>query len=206
MSHTKQLTSLQLDALKEAANIGAGNAAGALAQFLGRRIDMSVPRTALISCADIASYAGLEEDSQSISIAFRVIGDLPGHFLMLLSEKTGLSLLKGLLPETKQVEIDNMGELEESCLKEVGNIMTASFLIALSVFLKVNLMNSLPEMTICEGGLFSELLLDEFKCSDAKALMLETRFHESEENLNIYLFFLPTETSLKKLLKKLGLP
>ena len=37
------LTKKQLDALKEVGNIGCGNAASALAEFLGRRITMSVP-------------------------------------------------------------------------------------------------------------------------------------------------------------------
>ncbi|MBY6828980.1 chemotaxis protein CheC, partial [Clostridium botulinum] len=37
------MTPLQLDALKEVSNIGTGNAATALSQLLGRKIDMNVP-------------------------------------------------------------------------------------------------------------------------------------------------------------------
>ncbi|MBP2033226.1 chemotaxis protein CheY-P-specific phosphatase CheC [Clostridium algifaecis] len=37
------LTSIQIDALKEVANIGTGNAATALSQLLNKKVDMNVP-------------------------------------------------------------------------------------------------------------------------------------------------------------------
>ena len=37
------LSALQLDALKEVSNIGAGNAATALSMMIGKKVDMTVP-------------------------------------------------------------------------------------------------------------------------------------------------------------------
>ena len=41
---TPRLTDLQLDALRELANIASGTAATALSQMLGQEVDISVPR------------------------------------------------------------------------------------------------------------------------------------------------------------------
>ena len=41
-----QYTEIQLDALRELANIGAGTASTALSEMLGRVIDLSVPKPA----------------------------------------------------------------------------------------------------------------------------------------------------------------
>ena len=45
----QSLNPLQLDALKEVSNIGAGNAATSLSILLGTKIDMSVPNMNLIA-------------------------------------------------------------------------------------------------------------------------------------------------------------
>ena len=42
------LSNIQLDALKEVSNIGAGNAATALSMMLGKKIDMTVPSVNMI--------------------------------------------------------------------------------------------------------------------------------------------------------------
>ena len=43
-----QMNSLQFDVLKEIGNIGAGNATTALAKMLNTKVDMKVPKVALL--------------------------------------------------------------------------------------------------------------------------------------------------------------
>jgi len=47
------LTPVQLDALREIGNIGAGNSATALSQVLNKKIDMNVPRVSLVPVVGI---------------------------------------------------------------------------------------------------------------------------------------------------------
>ena len=56
-------TEIELDALRELANIGAGNAATSLSGLLGRSIDVAVPNACALPLADAlgAVAAGLEE-------------------------------------------------------------------------------------------------------------------------------------------------
>ena len=44
----EDLSNMQLDVLKEIGNIGAGNAATALAKMLDRKVDMNVPKVEIL--------------------------------------------------------------------------------------------------------------------------------------------------------------
>ena len=50
----ESFSTLQLDAIKEVGNIGTGNAATALSGLLNRKIQMTVPKTELVSIYDLA--------------------------------------------------------------------------------------------------------------------------------------------------------
>ena len=43
-----KLSEMQIDALREVGNVGAGNAATALSQIINRTIDMTVPRVTIL--------------------------------------------------------------------------------------------------------------------------------------------------------------
>ena len=55
-------TDLQLDALRELANIGSGTAGTALSALLGRPVDIAVPTAAALPRADAISVAGGPEE------------------------------------------------------------------------------------------------------------------------------------------------
>ena len=74
----------QLDALRELANIGAGNASTALSGMLGRSIDLAVPDARLLPMADAVEAIGPAE-SEITGIALGVEGDMPATVLMLLT-------------------------------------------------------------------------------------------------------------------------
>lgn len=52
------LSPVQLDALREIGNIGAGNSATALSQVLNKKIDMNVPRVSLVPIEDVPDLVG----------------------------------------------------------------------------------------------------------------------------------------------------
>ena len=69
------LTELQLDALRELANIGSGNASTSLAAMVGRPIHVSVPRALALPLADAVEAVGDAEDTVT-GVALGVLGDL----------------------------------------------------------------------------------------------------------------------------------
>ena len=55
---TQPYSDVQLDALRELANIGSGQAAASLSQLLGRPVDISVPTAAALPLEEAVAVAG----------------------------------------------------------------------------------------------------------------------------------------------------
>ncbi|MEW6710433.1 MAG: chemotaxis protein CheC [Candidatus Riflebacteria bacterium] len=203
MEDVTTLTRTQLDALREIGNIGSGNAASALAQFLNRKIDMAVPSAKILDFKEIPDLVG--GPAQSVmGIFLKVMGEISGRFLLLIPENTSLRLLHTLIPGCEIDSPLNMGEMESSCMREVGNILAGAFLNALSTLTQTPMLNSLPSMAYdLSGSLINYVVADMVAVSD-KVLMIETSFIEAEEDLRIHIFLLPDPDSLKKLLKSIG--
>lgn len=203
MQDVTNLTKTQLDALREVGNIGSGNAASALAQFLNRKIDMAVPSASIMDFKNIPEIIG-GPGTSVMGIFLKVMGEISGRFLLLIPEKTAVRLLKTLIPGC---EIDNplqMTELESSCMREVGNILAGAFLNALSVLTQTPMLNSLPSMTFDMAGAMIDGVVADMTAVSDKVLMIETSFVDFEEDLRIHIFLLPEPDSLQLLLKKIG--
>ena len=86
MEDVRDLKELQIDALREVANIGAGHAATALSQMTNRRIMISVPQ---INIARLEEVADLLGDPQAVVVAvlMHMLGDLTGRTLLVFPEK-----------------------------------------------------------------------------------------------------------------------
>ena len=55
------LSPVQMDALREIGNVGAGNSATALSQIINRRIDMDVPRVSIVPLEEEIGRASCRE-------------------------------------------------------------------------------------------------------------------------------------------------
>ena len=53
-----ELTPVQMDALREIGNVGAGNSATALSQIINHRIDMNVPKVSIVPLGDVPDMVG----------------------------------------------------------------------------------------------------------------------------------------------------
>ena len=124
------LTPLQLDALKELGNIGAGNAATALSQILSKKVDMSVPRVKVYPIYEIPELFGGSENIV-VGVLLRMFGDMQGSLMFLLEEEGARKLLSDMLLG-QEVE-DLTSEIPMSAIMEVGNIISSSYLNSLSL-------------------------------------------------------------------------
>ena len=116
---------MQLDALRELANIGSGTAATALSSLLGRPIDVSVPNALALPLADAVDAAG-PADAEVTAVVLPIFGDLDAVVLMLFHPQDAAQIC-GLLG----VEADT--EVGVSALGEVGNILGSSYVGALGM-------------------------------------------------------------------------
>lgn len=202
MDPWEKLNAFHLDVLKEIGNIGAGNAATALATMLGRCVQMSVPKAGVLPIGQIPGLVG-DEEEPVVCVDFLVSGSVSGKILFLLNEESALKLvdlLMGLSAGTTST-LDDMGR---SVIMEAGNILTGSFLTAFANFCGLNLIPSVPAIAHdMLGAVLSSAFLEGGYFSD-RALVTETTFYEEEITLNGHFFFIPGTESLAVIMKSLG--
>ena len=203
MDNVLNITREQLDALREIGNIGSGNAASALAQFLNRKIDMSVPNASIMDLNDIPNLVG-GPDKAILGIFLKIMGEISGRFLLLIPEATSIKILKTLIPGCETSTLVKMGEMESSCMREIGNILAGAFLNALSVITQTPMLNSLPSINFDYAGAMIDNVVADMTAVSDKVLMMETSFIEEQEDTRIHIFILPAPDSLKLLLQKIG--
>jgi len=79
----EKLSNLQVDALREIGNIGAGNAATALAQMINTRIEMNVPNVSILEFNKVPELIG-GADTYVVGIYLTVSGSAPGSIVFLI--------------------------------------------------------------------------------------------------------------------------
>lgn len=208
MSSHEQIKDFQLDVLKEIGNIGAGNAATALSFLVSKPIDMKIPKVKLLSFDELAEAIGGEEPS--VGIFLKMQGDLSGSIFFLLEIPTAKQLSSQMFGGDGSGEGEILSEIELSALQEVGNILTGSYLTALSNFTGLNIQPSVPALAIDMPAAIISYGLIESSIAGDLALIIDTTFIDTitKENhdFNGHFVLLPDPDSLKKIFQALGVP
>ena len=87
MEDLRSLKALQLDALREVANIGAGHAATALSQMIGQTIMISVPTINVARLEDIPPQMSAPDEPVA-AVLMHMLGDLTGRTLLVFPKPT----------------------------------------------------------------------------------------------------------------------
>lgn len=146
MEDVRDLKALELDALREVANIGAGHAATALSQMTHRTIMISVPEVNIRPLQDVPEMLG-SPDAVVAAVLMQMMGDLTGRTLILFPEASARRLCDMLL-RREAGATTAFGPMERSGLKEVGNILVSAYLNALSDFMQMMLVPSVPGLVV----------------------------------------------------------
>src|SRR6476619_563117 len=145
MEDLRTLKALQLDALREVANIGAGHAATALSQMVGETIMISVPRINVSRLEELPPQLA-SPDEPVAAVLMHMLGDLTGRTLLVFPRRTAARLAELLLH--RRVTTEDFTEMEQSAIKEAGNILSSAYMNALSDFMGMLLLPSPPSLAI----------------------------------------------------------
>lgn len=195
------LNSFMIDVLKELGNIGAGNAATALANMISKKVDMDVPNVRIMEFKDVAEILGGEEN-QVIGIYFELTEDIVGNMMFALDINSAINLVNILYNRDKEVK--ELDEMDISAISELGNIIASSYANSLSSLTGLKMFISVPSISIDMAGAILSVPAIQYGHVSDHALMIETVFEE-EQNLVVgNLFFLPNLSSFDKILMALG--
>jgi chemotaxis protein CheC len=199
MEDVRDLKESQLDAMREVANIGAGHAATALSQMTNRTIMINVPRVKIKPLEDAGDMLG-PPDQVVASVLMHMMGDLTGRAMLLFPEPAALVLCDYLFRRERGTTTA-FGEMEQSSLKEAGNILASAYLNALSDFMGMMLVPSVPSLVIdLSGAILTSAHLN-FGHDREYALCVETSFRSegSTESMAGHFLLLPDMASLQSI-------
>jgi chemotaxis protein CheC len=192
-----QYTELQLDALRELANIGSGTASTALSSMLGRSVDISVPKAQALPFAEAVDAAGPAEQDIT-GIVLGIVGEMSGTVLLLVPPADADSLCRML-----GVEPDD--EYALSALGEIGNIVGTSYINALASMTGLDIEPTPPATaTDMLGALVATVLAGHAHAGDV-ALMLDSNLLVEGEDCSVSFLLVPDEGGVDTLLSRLGL-
>ncbi len=198
----EDVNNMYLDVLKEIGNIGAGNATTAIANMLGRKIDMNVPSIKLMEASKLGTAVGAE-DQTIVGIFLEVQNDIEGSMMFLLDIPSARYLVNKLMmmdmPEDKPFD-----EMELSALKEIGNIIAGSYLSALSAMTGLVIVPSVPYIAVDMAASILSVPAIEFGQFGDNALLIQTEIC-ADVAINGYFILMPEQDSYEKILTSLGI-
>jgi len=197
-----KLSGFHLDVLREIGNIGAGNAATALAKMLDKKIDMKVPQIKVINLSEVSEVLGGAE-TEVVGILVGVQGDINGIMMFILDLNSARMLVNILMGNPLKAELE-YDEMTRSALKEIGNILAGSYLSALSNMTNLTIMPSVPDLAIDMAGAILSVPAIEFGKTSDCVLYIENEFIDGLDSVIGDLFLIPDEASYSTLLRALG--
>jgi chemotaxis protein CheC len=195
------LDKMELDALRETANIGAGHAATALSQMTNVTVMITVPTITIAALEDVPSRIAASEEP-IVAVLMTMMGDLTGRTLLVFALPTAVRLAQLMLrrPVRPGAAFD---ELEQSAIKEAGNILSGAYMNALSDFMGLMLLPSPPSLAVDMSTAVLNTAYLQFGTARDVVVSVETQFflQGSGEELRGFFLLLPDAASLQVLLR-----
>jgi chemotaxis protein CheC len=205
MQELLTLRPVQLDALREVANIGAGHAATALSQMTGQTIMISVPTINITPLEDVPPHIG-DPGEPVAAVLMQMQGDLTGRTLLVFPQATAIRLAEIMMRRPHAGE-GALSEIEQSAIKEAGNILSGAYMNALSDFMGLKLMPSPPSLAIDMSQAVLTTAYLQFGSDRDLVFCVETEFvmQDAGERLRGHFLLLPDMASLRAILRAMRL-
>lgn len=174
------MQSQPIDRLLELISIGAGHAAGAFADVVGRTFWMRVPQVRKLD----SPSTSVPRRRRATAVLFEVDGALQGVVALVLPADAAAALVRRLVGPEESVS----RELGESAIRELGNIVVSHVCSAIADTTGARLVPSLPVLVQGDG---EAALLEHAARRGAARLLVETEIADEEGELHGRLVFIP---------------
>lgn len=197
-----ELTSLEIDTLREIGSIGTGNAATSLSEMLDKPIRITLPEVRIMGYNEAIEWIGGPE-AITAGVLVRISGQMNGLMLSVQSLDFVNLVLNSMLDEEIH-DYNELKELEKSALIEIGNIMISTFINALTGLADISLDLTVPCLTVDMQGAILAVPMAEYGGQTDYLMTIGGNFICDEQQVPCRLLLSPDIRSLNFLLRKLG--
>ena len=197
-----QLTSLELDTLKEIGSIGTGNAATSLSALIGMPVRIQMPEVRIMGYNEAIEWIGGPEEITA-GVLVGMGGQISGIMLSVQQLEFVNLVLETMLGKTV-TDYTELREMEHSALTEVGNIMISTFINALSGLADIEIELTVPAFTVDMQGAIMAVPMAEYGGQSDYIMTIGGDFICNGKKIPCRLLLSPDIRSLNFLLRKLG--
>lgn len=191
-----KLTEWQEELLKETFNLGVGKASAAIAEMAEQEVELTVPEVFLCELSSlIQDFVDIRTPNLA-AVAQRYSGPFEGTAMMLYTVEGSLDLVRLILGS--ETPSEQLSELENDALCEVGNIVLNGCLSALGSLLDVEIETELPELF--SGATSNVLTLQGQLEEDKQVVFLKMGFRVADGHPQGYLSFILDTDKIYRLL------
>lgn len=190
MSISEQVaTDQSLLSFMSVAKSGVRKAADALKAMSASAVRLEIISAGVSPTSRLSEVAGNPEDLV-IGVYIGVEGKMPGHALLIFPYDSALGLVDMIVGNpvgtTKQVD-----EMEQSILQEIGNIVTASYLNALSDFYRCLLLPTPPSLAMDMAAAVIDSVLLNTGQFEEDTISVVTKFAGTRKSLKGFFLYIP---------------
>ena len=197
-----ELSSLELDTLKEIGSIGTGNAATSLSALIGMPVRIQQPEVRIMGYNEAIEWIGGPEEITA-GVLVGMSGQLSGIMLS-VQQLEFVNLVLESMMDRSITDYTELGELESSALTEVGNIMISTFINALSGLAGLDIELTVPAFTVDMQGAIIAVPMAEYGGQSNYIMTIGGDFICNGKEIPCRLLLSPDIRSLNFLLRKLG--
>ena len=202
----KVLSEIQIDALTEVFNVGAGRAALSLSEIVGEEVMLSVPSIEVLKAEDVNSRVLTHKDDKFATVSQLFSGPFEAEAVLLFTENYALEIVRDMMGS--QMSIEDLAEFEQEAMCELGNIILNACLSAMADMLGISLNSSLPTYAMSSPDEITARLADKRDEENGEdddndgsyVLVLHIDLVLEKHHTEGHLIFLLSSTSLSKLI------
>jgi len=189
-----------LEVVREFANIGAGNAATALASILETEMMNEVPSCEILPLTEVPVWLG-GGDKVVAGVYTHLCGELKSGLLLVFPEESASDLLKRMTKE--EVDLASLDELQLSALREAGNICLCWYLMAVSKMIDMDMIPAAPDATVDLLGAVMDMPLASLGIKADTVLAVRTVFNALDAKFEGFFLMLPEQTTLNLMMERI---
>jgi chemotaxis protein CheC len=188
----------KFEVFNEMTKSGAERAADNITTMTGLETDLEINRMSFVPIDEIPATVG---DKRYVGTVMEYFGKPSGYLVILFDRSSAEAVVDSLVPTETDGE---WGEMEQSAMKEIGNIMTSGFIDGWANVLESSIDHSPPTFVSDMGSSIMSPIVGRMAQTQEHAFLLDSMIRTDDDGVfRCELFALPDEAELREVLDDL---